>query len=159
MKDCKHMNFECRASIGRLTADQDPELVVGYVADVQVICADCGLPFEWMGIPEGVSNSQPRVSFDMTELRAPIHPSSDPAEQTRAMLSSAGDKRAGPYISPDGHPIMMHDRFKTPNGMIRILGCSPARIDYRIEDAYFNTFKSREEFEEKIKKGEFTRYE
>lgn len=86
MKDCQHMNFECRASIGRLTADTDPDMIVGYMADIHVTCADCGLPFEWMGIPGGVSGSQPRVSFDSTELRAPIRPSSDPAEQARAIL-------------------------------------------------------------------------
>lgn len=80
------MNFECRASIGRLTAEDDLEKVLAFVADIQVICADCGLPFEWMGLEMGVFNSRPSTSFDRTELRAPIRPSTDPAAQVNALL-------------------------------------------------------------------------
>lgn len=80
------MNFECRASIGRLTADTDPDLAVGFVADIQVICADCGLPFEWIGLPMGVLNSEPATGLDRTELRAPIKPNTDPAAQVKALL-------------------------------------------------------------------------
>ena len=86
--NCTHENFECRASIGRLTDENNPEHVVAYVADLNVTCADCGLPFEWIGIPAGISNAQPRVSMDATELRAPLRPSSDPVEQTKQLLKS-----------------------------------------------------------------------
>jgi hypothetical protein len=85
MKDCKHMNFEAGTKVARLTDQDDSEKITGYSLDIIVNCKDCGLPFEFIGIPGGYSPAQPMVNFDSTEARMPIRPSTDPAEQLKAM--------------------------------------------------------------------------
>lgn len=75
MSDCKHNKFKVQANVARLHTEEDPENITGYSMDITVKCDECGEPFEWVGLPGGYSPSQPRVSFDGTELRAPIRPS------------------------------------------------------------------------------------
>ena len=71
--DCVHMNFSAVDRVARLT-DGDNGPVTGYTMDVRVKCADCGLPFRFMGLPFGSHYSEPRLSADSEELRAPIEP-------------------------------------------------------------------------------------
>jgi hypothetical protein len=73
MTDCAHERFKCDARIGRLS-HEDGGLVIGYTADITVKCADCGLPFRFIGLAAGNHHSEPRVSIDGTELRAPLEP-------------------------------------------------------------------------------------
>lgn len=85
---CEHLNFHATVGVCRLTADTDPNKVVGFAADVKINCADCGLPFEFIGLPTGISmtNSKPMVSMDSKELRAPLKPSSDPVDHVSGIL-------------------------------------------------------------------------
>jgi len=84
--DCKHEQFQTYSRIGRLTDSENPELVTGFNVDIIISCTQCGMKFEWIGVPGGYSPIQPMVNFDATELRAPIRPSTDPAEQVRVMV-------------------------------------------------------------------------
>lgn len=86
--DCKHFNFKVTAKVARLTDGEDQQNVTGYTADICISCADCGLPFEFMGLPAGYHCSKPAVSADATELRAPIRPSTDPVEQCKILLKT-----------------------------------------------------------------------
>lgn len=70
---CEHKVFRCAANIGRLSHDEGGP-ITGYVADVKIECAECGLPFRFVGLHAGNHHSEPRVSIDGTELRAPIEP-------------------------------------------------------------------------------------
>lgn len=70
---CEHKNFRANVSVGRLTQTDDGP-VTGYCADVTVSCAECGLPFRFIGLAAGNHHSEPRVSVDGVELRAPIEP-------------------------------------------------------------------------------------
>jgi hypothetical protein len=70
---CRHENFNASVMVGRLTRDEGGP-VIGYAADVQIQCAQCGLPFRFVGVSAGVHHSEPRVSVDGMELRAPIEP-------------------------------------------------------------------------------------
>lgn len=73
MARCEHINFKANVRVGRLTkTDEGP--VTGYSADVTVACADCGLPFRFIGLDAGNHYAEPRVSIDGTELRAPLEP-------------------------------------------------------------------------------------
>lgn len=85
--DCKHERIECNASVARLTNDSDSNEIIGYATDIKVKCAQCGIPFEWIGIGGGYSPTEPKVNFDRTELRAPIRPSTDPVEHANALLN------------------------------------------------------------------------
>lgn len=70
---CEHFNFKCSAAIGRLSKVEGGP-ITGYCADVRVNCAECGLPFRFIGIAAGNNPFEPRVSIDGTELRAPLEP-------------------------------------------------------------------------------------
>ena len=81
------MNFTAGTKVGRLHEEGNPDKITGYTLDVIVNCSDCGLPFEFIGIPGGYSPAQPMVNFDATELRAPIKPSTDPVEHAKIILN------------------------------------------------------------------------
>jgi hypothetical protein len=85
---CEHLNFQANVKVTRLTDNENENVVTGYSADMKICCVDCGIPFEFIGVPGGYSPIQPMVSFDATELRVPIKPSSDPVEQTKVILKS-----------------------------------------------------------------------
>lgn len=72
-KPCQHMNFAADVKVGRLTQVEGGP-ITGYTADVTVKCAECGLPFRFVGLAAGNHYAEPRVSADGTELRAPIEP-------------------------------------------------------------------------------------
>lgn len=73
---CAHENFRCDCSIGRLTKEEGGE-VASFVAEIKVQCAECDLPFHWVGVPGGVSYRRPMSSADSLELRAPIAPGAE----------------------------------------------------------------------------------
>ena len=91
---CEHMNFRSHVNIGRLTkGDGGP--VTHYTADVTIFCADCEMPFRFVGLPAGYHFAEPRVSIDRLELRAPIEPAEYPvlASSTSYRLSSPLSKK------------------------------------------------------------------
>jgi hypothetical protein len=65
---CEHPTFEAHVRVNRI------EDRGAFVADVQVRCAACGVRFRFLGLDGGLSYSQPMVSVDAFELRAPIEP-------------------------------------------------------------------------------------
>jgi hypothetical protein len=79
-------------NVGRLTkGDGGP--VTGYCADVVINCAECGLPFRFVGLAAGNHFAEPRVSIDGTELRAPIEPAEHQIFQASASYSFPGQTR------------------------------------------------------------------
>lgn len=67
------MSFLANVNVGRLT-EGDGGPVTGYSANVTVKCADCGLAFRFIGLRAGSHYTEPRVSIEGEELRAPIEP-------------------------------------------------------------------------------------
>lgn len=86
MSDCKHERFQCSCAVTRISDEQDPEKIIGYATDIKVHCIDCGQPFEWIGIPMGLSMFEPMVSADGLELRAPMRPSGLPIEKIEGKI-------------------------------------------------------------------------
>lgn len=80
---CQHMNFECRADVGRLSEIEGGP-ITGYTVGITVKCRDCGLPFRFIGLPAGNHFAEPRVSMDGIELRAPLEPATHVKFQARA---------------------------------------------------------------------------
>lgn len=80
-KKCEHHNFFVNAKIGRLTESEKTDEVKSFCADIKINCTDCGQAFAFVGVPGGYSPSFPCVSFDGTELRAPIRPIDKPIEK------------------------------------------------------------------------------
>jgi len=50
MADCKHETFQASVVVNRLQLTENGP-VTHYSADVTVKCKDCGLEFEWCGVP------------------------------------------------------------------------------------------------------------
>jgi hypothetical protein len=70
--DCKHEDFKVLANIARCTrSDDDPTVVVFYLG-LRVWCMNCRKPFEFVGLPMGLTPGQPRCSVDGEEARMPI---------------------------------------------------------------------------------------
>lgn len=78
MSGCAHMNFHANVAVGRLQAGETDATIVGYTADIHIKCSDCGLPFEFAGLPMGSSPMQPMCSVDGQEARMPIMPKGVP---------------------------------------------------------------------------------
>ncbi len=73
IQTCEHMRFAASVEASRLT-EVDDGPVTGYSADIKVQCADCGLPFRFIGLPGGLEPDQPTTSLAGDELRAPLEP-------------------------------------------------------------------------------------
>lgn len=73
---CEHFNFQVNAEVNRLTRGEGGP-VIGYGCDVTVHCADCGMPFRWLGLETGVSKVKPTTSIDGLEMRGLIAPGAD----------------------------------------------------------------------------------
>lgn len=70
---CAHETFRAQVAVGRLS-HQEGGPITSYTAGITVHCAECGLPFRFIGVATGNHYSEPRVSIDGTELRAPLEP-------------------------------------------------------------------------------------
>lgn len=74
MSACIHENFQVIANIARCTRSDEDPTVVAYYCELTVKCTTCETPFEFIGLPMGMSPGQPRCSVDGREARMPIKP-------------------------------------------------------------------------------------
>ena len=65
---CRHMNFKANVNVARL------EDSGRFMADVRITCTDCGLPFQFNGLPAGLATNGAAVSVDGLEARLSISP-------------------------------------------------------------------------------------
>lgn len=63
---CPHLNFSANVDVNRL------EDSGRFSADVRIICADCGEPFRFLGLPCGLDLNGAAVSADGTEAHLAI---------------------------------------------------------------------------------------
>lgn len=70
---CEHKEFKAMVRVGRLSLEEGGP-ITHYQADINIECADCGLPFEFVGVPVGSSGYRPCSDFGALEMRAPITP-------------------------------------------------------------------------------------
>lgn len=91
MADCPHMNFAANVSVARI------EDKGRFMADVRVKCADCGLPFQFLGLEPGLDMGGARASIDGLEARMAICPQGAvPSPMDNIMLNIGfGGKRHG----------------------------------------------------------------
>lgn len=62
---CSHSEFTASVEVSLISSE-------GGAVDLKVHCSSCGAPVEFVGMPLGVSASQPTISADGTEARLPI---------------------------------------------------------------------------------------
>lgn len=70
---CEHVNFAAEVDVNRLP-DKEGGPVKHYNADVRIKCADCGLPFRFIGLPAGLDLNGAATSVDACEARLAIGP-------------------------------------------------------------------------------------
>lgn len=68
MSKCEHKDFEAKVNVIRL------EDSGAFMAEVKVKCRECGTPFQFIGIPMGLSFTKPMVEVMSAEARLPIKP-------------------------------------------------------------------------------------
>lgn len=74
---CAHENFKCHCGVGRLSAEEGGP-ITHYTAEIRIECAECGEPFQFLGLPMGHSAYGAATSVDALELRAAIKPQNGP---------------------------------------------------------------------------------
>ncbi len=72
-EECEHINFKANANVFRMSKEEGGE-IKSYRCDLNIECAECGMPFLFKGIPFGSTPDNPTMSIDRTELRIPIEP-------------------------------------------------------------------------------------
>jgi hypothetical protein len=67
---CTHQDFDAHVTVNRL------EDIHKFHAGVTIKCAECGMPFRFLGLPGGLHLDGATVSVDCTEARLAIAPGS-----------------------------------------------------------------------------------
>lgn len=65
---CEHFNFDASVRVARL------EDIGRFMAEVRIVCKDCGVPMQFMGLPTGLNFGGPTVSLDGLEANLAIYP-------------------------------------------------------------------------------------
>ena len=65
---CEHKNFEANVEINRMVD------IGKFEANIRIKCTDCGLPFQFIGLPGGLNLEGATTSVDRTEARLAIVP-------------------------------------------------------------------------------------
>jgi len=65
---CKHESFAAKVGVARM------EDTGQFMAEITVHCAQCDLPFQFMGLEPGIDTQGARVSVDGLEARIAISP-------------------------------------------------------------------------------------
>jgi len=68
MTKCKHLNFDAQVNVIRL------EDSGSFMAEVKIECRECHTPFQFLGMPMGLSFTKPMVEVMAVEARLPIKP-------------------------------------------------------------------------------------
>ena len=92
---CPHERFKCDCGVQRITTVKDGP-VTHYSAEISLHCTDCGVKFEFVGLPLGSSPYRPTGSMDGLIAYLPMMPE--------------GQK------VPDGLPSLSVKMSENPNG-------------------------------------------
>ncbi len=76
VSECNHESFECSANVNRIT-EVEGGPIKAYSVDLTVKCIDCGMYFDFLGLPKGLSPDAPSKGWTVDgvpEARLPITP-------------------------------------------------------------------------------------
>lgn len=74
---CEHNDFVAKIDVNRILNGQGQ--ISSFQADIHIWCAECELPFQFVGLPGGLNMQGAAVSLDELEARLTIKPSELPA--------------------------------------------------------------------------------
>jgi len=96
---CKHENFGAAVDVHRI-AEKVGDPIEDYQADVRIMCADCGLPFKFIGMKSGLDYRAPTVRVDGLEACLPIRPSTEKGQPPPPKIRGFGIKFNGEDFKP-----------------------------------------------------------
>ena len=70
---CEHQDFSATVNVVRLT-EKDGGPVTGFLAEIRIVCRQCGTPFQFLGLEPGCDTQGSRVSLDGLEANLAIAP-------------------------------------------------------------------------------------
>jgi hypothetical protein len=70
---CEHMNFAARVNVIRMSHEEGGP-ITGYMSEITINCADCGKPFQFLGLEAGLDTQGARVGVDGLEARIALCP-------------------------------------------------------------------------------------
>ena len=65
---CEHKDFRAKVGVARLEDTKQ------FMAEITISCADCGLPFQFLGLEPGLDTHGARMSLDGLEANIAIVP-------------------------------------------------------------------------------------
>jgi hypothetical protein len=71
MSGCQHEDFEAMVEVARITDGPDED-VVGFAAEVTIVCAVCRRSMGFRGLTPGMPASEPGVTPDALTARLPL---------------------------------------------------------------------------------------
>lgn len=71
---CNHENVHFDINVDKVHSDKVENKFLYSCLNMKMTCKDCGQPFEFVGLPVGISPYRPTVSLDGLELRQPVVP-------------------------------------------------------------------------------------
>jgi hypothetical protein len=72
-EQCQHEVYKVLGQVCEIVDDESHD-VYAYRLEVSVHCVQCGMPFTFLGLPEGYNISEPMSNIDHTTARLPIKP-------------------------------------------------------------------------------------
>lgn len=95
VEPCRHPDSAAEVRVVGLVDDPSASLegtpADRWIAEIEVSCASCGVPFEWIGpMPLGLSPTGPTVSASRLELRVPIRPSTEAGQPVKPGIGFTG---------------------------------------------------------------------
>lgn len=82
---CTHKSYTAAFDVHRVTDDDG--VVRSVIAEIKISCADCHLPFRFIGPPTGLAFTHPCVDVPATKLLAPIEPGERALADTPSRLT------------------------------------------------------------------------
>jgi hypothetical protein len=116
---CEHLNFSCECDVNRLpTKEGGP--IERFCMDVRVKCADCGLPFRFIGLPAGLDLNGAATSVDACEGRFAIAPKGQVVSVLEGGVSGFSIRNETPRKSaiPDDFPVLQGRRCPKCQGLM-----------------------------------------
>jgi len=83
---CDHLSFSIQSKVARLTDTEDGP-AKDFMLELRISCNECGLPFEFIGVRNGISFTEPRSNISKQELCLPIKPTTDPVDVTNVLVN------------------------------------------------------------------------
>lgn len=85
---CEHIDFAASIGVARLA--DNAGAITGYMADIRIKCASCGIPMMFLGLEPGCDTQGARVSIDGLEANIALAPEGTRPNPMQRMAYSIG---------------------------------------------------------------------